>query len=177
MTPSAKSAAIAGSQALVPERLLDQGEVVILAIKPSAWFVLVYSWPIIAVAGALAAASYIAQASFQLDVRPSVVLLVCAIMVVLQLFVACCQWVGRLYVLTNIRIMRVRGIFRVDLFQVHLKNVAEVVLTTNLPEKALAIGSLYFKVPNSTADEPGWLHISRPAETHEIVRDAVMRSR
>lgn len=177
MTPAAKSAATAGAEAVVPEKLLNEGEVVILAVKPSPWFVLLYSWPTLAMAVLVVAAAYLAESLLAVDVRPDLFLMAASAVAAVQVFIACCQWVGRLYVLTNIRVMRVRGVFKVDLFQCPLKKIENIVQSATVQERFFSVGSLFFQAPECPKDEPGWIHLARPAEVYEVVRDAVARSR
>src|SRR5690606_16809776 len=52
------------------------------------------------------------------------------------------QWVSRLYVLTNRRIMRLRGIFNVDLFECQLNKIQNTYLRATWYEKLAGLGSI-----------------------------------
>jgi hypothetical protein len=177
MSNAKDTAPAAAAGAIVPEKLLDEGEVVILAIKPSVWYVLLNSFPAVAAASAIALAGYAAGSVFDIDLAPKVVLLLCAAMALAKVLVSCVQWAGRLYVLTNVRIMRVRGVLRLDVFQCPLKGIKELNLSASVPERMLSVGSLWFHVEGSQAEETAWLHIAQPHEVHEIVSDAIKRAR
>lgn len=158
----------------MPEKLLNEGEIVILALKPSLWFIFLVSWPATALVASLVAVAYIGEHSLGLHIPPHLVMVVCTCLLVIQLLAACMQWVGRLYVLTNVRILRVRGVLRVDIFQCPLKQVHDVLLTATTGERFLTVGSLHFKT-DCPAEEAGWMHISKPNEVCEVVKDALRR--
>ena len=162
--------------AIVPDKLLDAGEVVILAIKPSFWFVLLNSFPAVAAAGGVALFCYVLAKLGVAWMSPKVVLTLCGTVALAKVMASCVQWAGRLYVLTNVRIIRLRGVLRADVFQCPLRQIAETGLTASLPEKVLAVGSLWFHVPDSKAQETAWLHIAQPNEVHEVVREAIRRA-
>jgi len=175
MTP-AKSAATATGEAAVPEQLLNEGEVVILALKPSIWFVVLNAWPAIVVATTVMALGYAFLPTVEPNVAPRLLVTLCLTAVLIQLLISCCQWTGRLYILTNVRVIRVRGVFRVDVFQCPLKKVQMAVLAAGRLERMVGVGSIMFQAEGNTAQEPGWLYISRPAEVNEMVQEALRRA-
>lgn len=172
----AAPAAAAPPATIVPDKLLDAGEVVILAIKPSFWFVLLNSFPALAAAAGVALVGYVFAKLGVEWMTPKVVLTICAAIALAKVLASCIQWAGRLYILTNVRIMRVRGVLRADVFQCPLRQITATRLVATLPEKVLAVGSLCFEVRDNTTQETAWLHIAQPAEIHEIVREAIRRA-
>ena len=69
MSPSADPASTSvATESLVPEGVLQEGEIVILAMKPSPWFVLLISLPILTIVGVAAAVVFFAgELLFQTD--------------------------------------------------------------------------------------------------------------
>ena len=190
MTPSADSATIAAEEAIVPADLLEDGELILLAVKPSGWFVLLVSWPVLAAAGVVTAAAYLAHGVLPTTALQHLVLLICIAAGCLRVVLACFQWLGQLYVLTDRRVIRIRGVIHVDLLACPLKQVRQVVLTAAILERPLHLGSLYFEVSrqhpedqHNGADASGdpadanWTHIAHAAEIHEIVLNAIRRAR
>ena len=171
-----EAAPVAPPVAIVPEKLLDAGEVVILAIKPSFWFVLLSSFPAVAAAAGVALTALVVHRLWADWISLNVVFLLCAAVALTKVMASCIQWAGRLYVLTNVRIMRVRGVLRADVFQCPLKQIRDLSLSASMGEKLLSVGSLWFQVQDSVAAETAWLHIAQPNEVHEIVREAIGRA-
>lgn len=160
----------------VPETLLDDGEIVFLAIKPAAWFVIIVSLPGIALAMALAASMCLLAGIFnsELLIRGSVV--VGGGGVSLRLVIASFQWLGRLYVLTNRRVFWTRSIGRIDLHQRLLHDLTAAALEADLAERTLALGSLYFIDTDGRSSDDGWVCIARPQEVKRIVDDAISQA-
>jgi len=176
---SAESATpAAGAKAGVPQQLLNEGEVVILAIKPSVWFVILNAWPAIAVAAAVMALGYVFLPMFDLglDYPRRTLAMLCVAAVLMQLFISSCQWTGRLYVLTNVRVLRVRGVFRVDVFQCPLRNVRQATLAGTRLERLCGVGTIVFDVETPT-EEPCWFHVARPGEVNDMVQEALRKAR
>ncbi len=174
MTPSAEPANAAAERVLVPERVLDEGEIVILAMKPSAWFVLIVSWPVLAVAALVAAAGLFAGEIMNLP-RETIALLAFAAMG-LRIIVASLQWMSRLYVLTNLRFMRISGMIRPDVFACPLRKIRDVQLQALPGEKMLALGSLFFSIDSEQTPESSWTNISHPEDVLKTVKQAISKA-
>lgn len=178
MTPSAEPAnPPAEASVAVPSKLLEAGEVVLLAIKPSSWYVLVSSWPVFAVAILVAAGMYAGRGVFDVAVSGRTVSLFCLATACLRVIIASFQWLGRLYVLTNLRVLQVRGVMRVEVFACRLKDLRGVFLSQSLLERLVGIGSLFFQASRSDASEADWVNIARHTEVQRIVNEAIRRAR
>jgi len=177
MTSKSAAQTAAGAKAL-PQQLLNEGEVVILAVKPSVWFVLLSAWPAIAVAAIVMALGFAVLPTIEMQITYSrrVLTMLCASAVLIQLFISCCQWTGRLYVLTNVRVLRVRGVFRVDVFQCPLQKIRRATLTATRVERLCGVGTIVFDA-ETESEEPCWLHVARPSDVNDKVQEALRRAR
>src|SRR6185503_11109165 len=87
------------------------------------------------------------------------------------------QWMGRLYVLTDLRVLRLSGVFNVDIFDCPLRKVAEARITRTFRERMLRLGSIEI-VPADEACPPGeWRTIKRPVEVLERIQATVRRAK
>lgn len=160
---------------VVPAHLLDGGEVVHFAVKPSAWFVVIVSlrWLALAVAVAVLARRDLFPHASQWYLYQLAVVLAGA-----RLAWAILEWVSRLYVLTNRRVMRIRGVFNVELFECPLGKLQNTYATFSVPERLTRVGTITFQ---TAAGPPGgaasWKIVSRPLEIHEKLREAMRRDR
>jgi uncharacterized membrane protein YdbT with pleckstrin-like domain len=166
--------AVAGyaPQDLVPAQLLDGGEVVILAIKPSLWFIIINSfrWMIVA-ALVVVGVAWLHPSWYGMS--PSVLIRAALGLGVLRMMVATLQWVSRLYVLTNRRLMRIRGVLNVDIFECRLSRIQNTFLRLSWYERILRLGTIDVATAGTGLVEARWENVSRPLEVHETLRKAV----
>lgn len=165
-------------QDVVPSHLLDGGEVVHFAIKPSPWFVLLVSvrWVLTGIALAVVASVEIVPipTTYRWYLWQLGFLLAGA-----RLCWGLLEWVSRLYVLTNRRVMRLRGILNVELFECALDRIQNTYLTLSLPERFLRVGTVTFQTAAGGEGGSGtgrWLMVARPLEVHEKLRQAISRA-
>lgn len=168
-------AVLAPMEDVVPAHLLDGGEVVHFAIKPSLWFIPIDSLRWLAFSLLLIPAAnlswlgdqawYLYHAAFWLSA--------------IRLGWATLQWVSRLYVLTNRRVLRLRGVFNVELFECPLQRIQNSWLTISLVERLTRVGTITLQTAGgagATAGAASWRLISRPLEVHEQLRAAINRA-
>jgi len=160
---------------VVPPHLLDGGEIVILAIKPSLWFIIFSS------ARWLAAVLLIIITSKWLGewIRPLNSLQIiqgALVLAAARLAFGVLQWVSRLYVLTNRRIMRLTGIINIDLFECPLTKIQNTYLTLAWYERITRLGTISFATAGTGGVEASWANANNPLELHERVRSAIHRA-
>jgi uncharacterized membrane protein YdbT with pleckstrin-like domain len=170
---------VLGVEQEVPAHLLSGNEIVHFAIKPSPWFVVFMSlrWVATGFLLALLAASnvlpiplsyrgYLFQLSFLIAGA--------------RLAWALLEWVSRLYILTNRRVMRIRGILNVEVFECSLERIQHTELTLTFLERLTRIGTILFQTAGGAPGVRGgaaWRMVSRPLEVHEKLREAIHRAR
>ncbi|MCK6486201.1 MAG: PH domain-containing protein [Phycisphaerae bacterium] len=172
-TPSGPVPAVTlTAEGVVPAHLLSGGERVLLAIKPSLWFVLFASGRVLA-AMALAAlvATQLAPSEYHaLTIQAAVSV------GLLRLAWATLQWVSRLYVLTDFRIMRIRGIVNVEVFECPLTRIQNTELALSLPERVTRTGTIHMATAGFGTGHVAWRTVARPLEVHEMLRAAINRA-
>lgn len=179
MSPSARSAEAVGLPAEVPQELLADGEVIILAVRPSPWYVLLVSWPAVVLAALVLAAVSVSVdvLHLALPAERRLIALVCLAGVMLRLTVAALQWVGRLYLLTDRRILRLGGLIRGDIIQLPLDQVIQTTTSASTGERVLGVGTIHFCAGKGVVPEAGWLHVANVAEVRQIVDETIDRFR
>lgn len=161
--------------ALLPADLIGGDESVIFAIKPSLWFIVFDSaaWimtALILVIGASWFAHLIPAVS-----EPQFMTIVLA-SVGLRVGAALLRWVSRFYVLTNRRVMRIRGVFRADVFECPLVNIRETAVDVSFHEALAKLGTLTFAIRDRLEDQAAWRNVGNPYEVHAEVRKAIDRA-
>jgi uncharacterized membrane protein YdbT with pleckstrin-like domain len=84
------------------------------------------------------------------------------------------EWVSRLYVLTNRRVMRIRGVFNVDLFECSLDRIENTSTSLTLGERLVRVGTVSFETAGGGAS---WRMVPRALELHERLREAMGRAK
>ena len=174
-TPSATAPTISSLVGVVPEKLLDEGEIVILAIKPSLWSILFNSTKVlVALVVLVALASYLPTSAFdRIGVSMTTACQIVVVLMILQLTVAFLQWLSRVYVLTNRRVMRIQGVLNVEVFEAPLLKIQNTFITLAIHERVFRLGSIHFATAGTGLLEATWMNVNSPLETHEIVRNAI----
>ncbi|NLX15006.1 MAG: PH domain-containing protein [Phycisphaerales bacterium] len=170
----------AGSEALpavdlLPAHLLDGDEIVILAVKPSLWFIVFTSarW-LLGLLILLLLAGWLGHRLSYLN-RPLVIQAAVALSAA-RVGLAMLQWVSRLYVLTNRRVMRIRGILNIDLFECPLTKIQNTYVTLAWYERITRLGTIAFTTAGTAGIEACWTQVNNPLELHERLRSAINRA-
>jgi len=179
MTPVADpgSLSVTGASAMAVGRLAD-GEAIILVVRPSGWLILLMSWPLLAGVAAVVAVSFAAKHYLACDVGSRMVLLICLAVGAMRLTIAISQWQGRMYILTDRRVMRIKGVFHEECYQCPLKKIRRVHLSATLPERIVSVASLMFeRVDDKPVPDAHWVCLGNPREVLQAVEDALDRAK
>ena len=83
------------------------------------------------------------------------------------------QWGSRTYVLTDRRLIRIRGVFTIDIFQCNLNKIQNTFLILTLPERILGLGSIALTTAGTGAVEAIWRHVKSPLKVHRQLLNAL----
>ncbi|NOX58381.1 MAG: PH domain-containing protein [Planctomycetes bacterium] len=165
----------ATDQLPIADQILDGGELVLMAIKPSLWFVVFDAarWMIfgamlliVAMLPSVPIAGLSRRTLTQLGVA----------IVIIRLGAAFLRWVSRFYILTNRRVMRVRGVFNVDIKSCPLLSIRNTTVTVAPYERVTRLGTILFASDDVPCDDFHWFQINRVEEVHSRVRRAIERA-
>ena len=160
------------SWAFLPDEIVDGGEMIVLAIKPSMWRPLLDSIPWLIMAAVLSVTLAVTGKPIPgLSVSLSVQIVLA--LGAARLGIAIIRWVPTWYVLTNRRVMCVHGVRAPQVHSLALIEVRNTYLNTTAPEKLIGLGTI-----SLVSDEPNhapliWTSITRPREIHEKIRRAI----
>jgi hypothetical protein len=79
------------------------------------------------------------------------------------------QWMGRMYVLTDMRVIRLAGVFKLEIFDCALRKIARTQITTSPKERLCGTGSIEIIPADETCPAGVWQTIRRPREVHELI--------
>ena len=108
---------------MLPDNLIGADEKVILAVKPSLWLIAFFSFRTVVIAAVVAVILTLSSPRLNLGRWAGYAIQFCALAAIARLAFALLQWASRTYVLTDKRIIRIRGVFTIDIFQCYLKGM------------------------------------------------------
>jgi hypothetical protein len=176
--PGAEGAAdvVRSVDALLPSQLLQPNEIVILLIKPSIWYVLLASlWFVFCVILLLGALLTLHSGGFVPYFGRQDLIYIGAGVIGFRLFWQFLEWLSRVYVLTDRRIIRVKGVLRVQVFEARLKEITNTSLSFSVRERIFGLGTITFATAGTDGFDAAWLMIPQPLETHQVVIHAIGR--
>lgn len=156
-------------------RLVPPGETIILALRPSVLFIVLSRLESLAAVALGSAGLWWLAAAEAVPLAPWRAVVGGLGAGLLILVHAGGDWLTRYYLLTDRRVIRVRGIVRQSTYDLPLGSVQNVVLWRSARERALGLGTPAFASAAATLGEFGWEMVARPADVLRIVRDAIDR--
>jgi hypothetical protein len=159
---SAPGAAAATATPSFARELLQDDEVLLLLLKPSLWLVLFSStgWLMFITIVTLALAWMTRLPWIPWSDAPVFAAGVVAAMI--RLAWAAADWANRLYLLTDRRLIRRRGVIRLAIFQAPLRNIQHTSVFVSVRERLTGLGTIGFATSGSDTFEAYWEAIRRP---------------
>lgn len=165
-------------EALVPPQLLYNDEIVILLIKPSLWFIPLSCRGMlasIALVGGLVAWTQSVFTFMGIGVQ-SIIMITLGLML-LRLFWQFFEWLGRIYVLTDCRVIRIRGVLSVSVYEARLTQLQYTKVHMSMVERLFRLGTIAFSTAGADGPEACWSMIRHPLRVHQEVVRAIRRCR
>lgn len=168
------------AEQMLPAGLLQRGETVLLICKPSPFYILldplgyyVLIVSLTAAAWALATANWPWWLAWLEMLQPAHVLLAGGGLLGVRLVWATLQWLSRLYVLTDRRVIRRLGVLRTFTFQAHLQQVQHTQLIRRLRERLFGLGTIGVATAGTGLNEAFWEMLAQPYAVHQRLIDAL----
>ncbi|MEX2215189.1 MAG: PH domain-containing protein [Phycisphaeraceae bacterium] len=161
---------------LLPNELIQPNEIIILLLKPSLWFVLLPSLSFLIGLVVLAVVAITLRNAGHLTYLTRQDIVLCVIgLAGIRLFWQFLEWLSRIYVLTDQRIIRIKGVLRVQVFETPLKKVQHTETVFTVKERIVGVGTILFATAGTASYEAAWLMVAQPLEVHRIVVQSLSR--
>ncbi len=148
-------------------------ERVVLWLRPSLLFIVIRAWWVVVAVVALAGVVRLVAGVLDAPQVASRAVWGGAGLVVLVLVWQFLEWLSRLYVLTERRLICVAGVLMQNVADVPLRNVRNVVVVRGVIERLTGLGTLGAASAGTDGYEVVWLLVRRPDEVLRTVRGAV----
>lgn len=182
-------AAAARAAGMLPAELLQPGEIIILLLKPSAWFIILAPLRFITAFVILLITHYFISVKYPglvyfptislgyFNLTQSEIPIALSLIVLIRIFWQFLEWLSRVYVLTDRRIITVAGVIRVLVFECTLENIQHTSTIFSLRERLFALGTLSFATAGTAISETYWLMLNAPLDVHQKVVQTLNRYR
>ena len=157
------------------ESLLGDGEIVLLELKPSLWFVVLVSAPLGGLGLLLVLAGKLAWMEQNFPEPGRWLVLVGAVLIAGRLTWGVLQWLARLYVLTDRRVLRQKGVLTRQIFECRLNKIQNTFVEYTVVQRLMGIGTIHFATAGTRQVEAAWQHIANVGEVHREIQRAVSR--
>ncbi|MEM9416486.1 MAG: PH domain-containing protein [Planctomycetota bacterium] len=163
---------------MLPAQLLQPGEVIVLLLKPSPLFIVLAPIRTLTVIllGILLVA-LVQRRGIDLGLSTADLVLAGAGLIGARLFWQVLEWLNQIYVLTDQRVIRVRGVLNVRVFECPLANIQQTDLFLPLLQRLFGLGTLGFATSGTAFHEAYWLMVGKPLEVHQKVVETLRRYR
>lgn len=163
---------------LLTRHVLRDGELVILLIKPSAWFIVFASLRFSAIVLLMMGAMFMLDLHERFEVLNTLAVIESGLFLIgARVMWSLLQWTSRLYVLTDLRIVAISGVLNVSIFDCALRKVARTRLLASARDRVLRVGSIEIIPFDEDVPEGLWQTIARPRQVHEQVMAAINRAK
>ena len=163
---------------LLSRHVLRDGELVILLLKPSAWFIVFASLRFAAIVLLLMGAIFVFDLHERYHLLNTLAVIEGGIFLISgRIMWAVLQWAARLYVLTDLRILSIFGVFNVQIFDCPLRKVARTRLLRSARDRIVGVGSIEIIPLDGDAPDGLWQTIARPRLVHEQVVATINRAK
>jgi hypothetical protein len=161
--------------AVLARHVLRDGEIVILTLKPSVLFIPFSCLKFCAAVLILMIASQLFNESLPHHGRTY--LEVGIFVLAVRLVWAFMQWTSKLYILTDLRVITITGVFTTDIFACPLRKVARTRLVYTLKERVLGLGSIEIVPSDEQYPFSLWQTVARARQVQRQVNAAVTRAK
>jgi membrane protein YdbS with pleckstrin-like domain len=162
--------------ALLPADLLHDDEVIILLLRPSILFVPLSCMTSLAFIALIAFfLAYLARWQPWIGWTDTQAFALGIGLAALRLAWQVAEWLTRIYVLTDRRIVTRVGVLRVSVFQCELRRIQHTSVVTRVRERVFGVGSIGFATAGSDVFETFWVTLRQPFAVHKIVVQAIKR--
>ena len=158
---------------LLGSHVLRDGELVLLILKPSLWFLVFNSIAFAAVVAIIA----VILAVIDHRMHDHFYFELAVFFIAGRLMWSVLQWMGRLYILTDLRVLRITGVFSVEVFDCPLRKVVRARMVSVSREKIVGVGSIEIIPSDETMPSAIWQTIAKPVEVYERLQSAINRAK
>jgi uncharacterized membrane protein YdbT with pleckstrin-like domain len=160
--------------AMLPADILRDDELVLILAKPSLWFIPLTSIRFILIVIGIAAIVVRTQVAERF--APQNIAILASVIVLGRLVWAMLVWTSHIYLLTNQRLVTIKGVINVAVFQCTLRKIQRTALYKPFFLRLFALGTIGIGTASANDFDTTWEMLPRPLATHEQIVAAIHRA-
>jgi hypothetical protein len=165
----------ARAAAMLPAELLQPSEIIILLLKPSPWFIVLAPLRTLTILLILTLATLLVHSYYPIGLTYREIIMVGLALGGVRVFWQFLEWISRVYVLTDQRVVRVQGVLRILVFETPLKQIQHTTLLFSVRERLFGLGTIGFATAGTAFVEAYWTMVSQPLAVHQKVVATINR--
>lgn len=155
--------------------MLGGDELIQLSLKPAIWFIPLMSLRVVVVALGIGIV-WAAGMSAGMTAGAAWPFHLLLLLVAGRLGLATLQWASRLYVLTNRRVLRFKGVFNVCADECWLMRISAVTVSAEWYEKLVGIGTVRVHPCEDERHPLAWRGVAHPEEIRDLLTAAIRKA-
>ena len=160
-----------------PQEMLHGDEVILLLTKPSPLFIVLTSFRFIVMVVLSAVLMVRLMQNFGwTTISPNNMAIAAALLGLGRLVWALLVWTSHIYMLTNQRIVTIKGVLNVTVVDAPLRKVQRTTLYRPLWLRFFGLGTMGLATAATEGYDATWVMLAHPTETHEAVVAAISRA-
>jgi len=161
---------------VVPREMLHEDEVVLIITKPSLWFVVITSFRFVLSVMLLGILAVKLVGASSLSISPHAIATATALIALGRMIWSLLVWSSHTYMLTNRRIVTIKGVVNTSMYQANLRKLQRTILWRPWYLRLFGIGTVGFATAATTGFDSTWVMLSRPLAVHEAIVAAVNKA-
>ena len=162
--------------AVLPHDMLHGDEIILLLTKPSPLFICLTSFRFIVTVVLLAVLAVRLQGQLSSNfVTPNNLGITAALLSLGRLIWGLLVWTSHTYMLTNQRIVTIKGVLNVAVVTLNLRKVQRTNLYRPFWMRLFGLGTIGIATAATETLDATWVLVSRPIETHEAIVAAIRK--
>ena len=161
--------------AMIPPDVIQPGETIILLIKPSLLYVLLAPLRTLTIFLIITLLALAANSTIYNFYDNGDIVFLGFVAIGARIFWQFVEWLSRTYILTDQRLIRIKGVTNVSVYETPLANIQQTEVIRSIREQLTALGTIAFSTAGSAYIDAYWVMINNPYEVQNTIIKTINR--
>lgn len=170
-------AAALRAASMVPDQLLQPGEIIILLLKPHPLYIFLAPLKTLTIILLVTTLGVMIDGKINMGGARQNIVVLGVVAMIGRVFWQVLEWFSRVYIMTDRRIVAVSGVLRVRVFETPLNQITHTEMLFSLRERIFALGTAAFFTAGTAFAEAYWVMLAKPLDVHQKIVETLRRYR